>query len=110
MTYHAIVAELNRYSHHRIRTGGFLRAVLANDLFEAFGRADDNNIRDMHEIVRFVYNKLPSVCWGSYEKVDAWLLPPILGYTEPTCPTCSEPLDVDEDTGKRTCSYCEDDA
>ncbi len=53
--------------------GGFLRAVLENDLAGAFGRADDDNRRAMHDIVCYVYNELPSQCWGSPAKVAAWL-------------------------------------
>jgi len=65
--------SLNLYVEHKIRTGGFLEAVLSNDLFSAFGKADEGNKRQMHEIVKYVYNELPSNCWGSKEKVEAWL-------------------------------------
>lgn len=53
-------------------TGGFLQAVLSNDLFEAYGRADDYNMAAMRQIVEFVYNSLPSECWGSVERVAGW--------------------------------------
>jgi hypothetical protein len=52
--------------------GDFLDAVLANDLMEAFGRADDINRTYMFSIVCYVYNKLPRGCWGSKEIVEAW--------------------------------------
>lgn len=64
---------LERYVEHRIPTGGFLRAFLANDLMEACGRADEENARDFIEIARYVYNEMPASCHGSYEVVDAWL-------------------------------------
>ena len=64
---------LNNYAYKKIPTGGFLEAVLCNDLSNAFGRADSDNILAMHQIVKFVYNKLPCGCWGSKEIVDAWL-------------------------------------
>ena len=68
-----IKAALDRYAEHHIETGGFLLAVLRNDLSDAVGRADDGNIKNLAEIVRYVYNDLPDECWGSRVKVDAWL-------------------------------------
>lgn len=64
---------LDRYAKHRVPTGGFLRAVLEDKLFEAFNRADGENTRAMKEIVMYVWNDMPADCWGSKEKVDAWL-------------------------------------
>ena len=65
--------SLLRYWHQRIPTGDFLRAVLENNLREAFGRADDTNRRHLGEIVNWCYWELPSPAWGSPEKVRAWL-------------------------------------
>ena len=65
--------SLDRYIIHRIPTGGFLRAVLENNLKESFARADDENLKCMFEIVNYCYNEIPSICWGSPEKVKAWL-------------------------------------
>lgn len=64
---------LRRYIDQRIPTGGFLEAVLSNDLREACGRADENNQRVLPELVAYLYNEAPSSCWGSREKVVAWL-------------------------------------
>jgi hypothetical protein len=66
-------ASLRRYADEGVPTGGFLQAVLANDLFEAVGRADDFNGRALPEICKYVYNEMSSACWGSYEKVAAHL-------------------------------------
>jgi hypothetical protein len=68
-----IVETLQRYVTHRVHTGGFLHAVLANDLRESFARADDVNRHCLFEIVSYCYNNIPSKCWGSYEAVDDWL-------------------------------------
>ena len=65
--------SFERYIEHGIPTGGFLRAVLENDLREAFGRADIYNRSCMFEIVAWLWNEAPSTCWGSPEKVSAWL-------------------------------------
>ena len=64
---------IDAYVQHRIPVGGFLTAVLTNNLFEAFARADDNNIAAMFDIVRYIYNETPAVCWGSTEAVTKWL-------------------------------------
>lgn len=54
-------------------TGGFLEAVLSNDLSRAFGNADDNNAKAIGDIVAWLYNEAPAMCWGSPQKVGAWL-------------------------------------
>jgi len=64
--------ELRRYVDDRCPTGDFLYAVLSNDLFEAMGRADENNRAALFDICKYIWNELPSICWGSPEKVRAW--------------------------------------
>jgi hypothetical protein len=54
------------------RGGNFVMAVLENDLAGAVGRADDGNLVDLPEIMRYVYNNLPGACWGSKDRVKAW--------------------------------------
>ena len=68
-----IVDSLERYMRHGILPGGFLTAVLQNDLREAVGRADMQNIYLLQEIVGYLYNECPSVCWGSPKKVSDWV-------------------------------------
>lgn len=62
-----------RYIEDKIPPGGFVLAVLCNDLKEACARADDINRRLLWEIVAWLYNEAPSDCWGSPERVEAWL-------------------------------------
>lgn len=52
--------------------GDFLRAVLSNNLMEAVGRADADNLRALPVIASYVYNELPGNCHGSPEIVEAW--------------------------------------
>ena len=52
--------------------GGFLRAVLSNDLVGAFSQADDKNAASMRGWVLFLYNYAPSLCYGSPERVAQW--------------------------------------
>jgi len=68
-----ILESLKAYAETRRPTGGFLQAVLENNLSEAFGRADIENRKCIFEIVNYVYNELPAPCWGSPKKVKEWL-------------------------------------
>jgi hypothetical protein len=67
------VNTLLNYALHRIPTGGFLEAVLANDLMESVGRADSYNRHVLPEICTYIYNEMPSACHGSYAAVSRWL-------------------------------------
>lgn len=64
---------LDRYVKEGIPTGDFLYAVLTNDLFEACGRADIYNQENLFDICSYIYNHLPSTCWGSREAVKEWI-------------------------------------
>lgn len=64
---------IDNYVKHGIPTGGFMEAVLCNDLKEAIGRADAENLRDIKEIVSYVYWEIPANCHGSPEKVREWI-------------------------------------
>lgn len=68
-----IIESIRAYADEGWPTGGFLMAVLSNDLKEAYGRADDGNIEAMYEIIKYCYNEIPSACWGSPEAVKEWI-------------------------------------
>lgn len=68
-----LVDELNAYAQSGHVTSGFLAAVLANDLMRACQRADLTNLPLLPLIARYVYNRMPSTCHGSYAAVDAWI-------------------------------------
>lgn len=65
--------QIDEYVKDRMPPGGFLNAVLSNNLMEAFVRADDNNAFHMKAILTYLYNDTPAACWGSPEKVNEWL-------------------------------------
>jgi len=67
--------SIDRYVEHHRRTGGFLRAVLSNDLTAAISCADEQAIDNLPHIVAYLWNEVPSGCWGSREKVRDWLAP-----------------------------------
>lgn len=64
---------IDRYANTGCPLGGFLTAVMENNLMEAFCRADEDNTRDMREIVAYVYNEIPGPCHGSPEIVAEWI-------------------------------------
>lgn len=63
---------LDNWAKHGLPPGGFVAAVLENDLADAVRRADQGNSAALVEIVRYLINELPMGCWGTYEKVAAW--------------------------------------
>ena len=64
---------MRRYIEDRIAPGGFLTAVITNNLKEAFLRADQLNLAEMRMIVEWFYWVMPSDCWGSEEAMKTWL-------------------------------------
>lgn len=67
-----MVDGLVRYIEDGIIPGGFLQAVITNDLKEACARADDENRYLLWDYVNVLYNHAPSQCWGSSEKMMLW--------------------------------------
>ncbi len=68
-----IQAGFKSYIEDRHLPGDFITACLENSLSGAFGLADEINRERLFDIVSFLYNEAPSVCWGSREKVQAWI-------------------------------------
>lgn len=67
------LAALDRYVNHRLQPGGFLTAVLSNDLFGAVSKADSFNKLALTEICQYIYNEVPSNAWGTYDVVRNYL-------------------------------------
>lgn len=67
-----ILDSLDAWAKEGRPTGGFLKAVLENDLKGALGKADLENRRAIFEIVKYIYNELPIECWGNEDKVKRW--------------------------------------
>ena len=65
--------SIDAYVSEGLETGGFLRAVLENNLMEAMGRADAHNLEALPHICAYVYNEIPSACHGAPSIVRAWL-------------------------------------
>lgn len=64
---------LARYVEHGVEPGGFLAAVLANDLVIACGHASFATRAIIWHVVDLIYNEIPASSWGSPEKVAAWI-------------------------------------
>ncbi len=64
---------LERYILQHVEPGGFLARVIANDLRGACEHADIVNRDCLYNYVQFLYGYAPSACWGSEQKLDAWL-------------------------------------
>lgn len=65
--------SLRSYADNKRQTGHFLHAVLTNDLFETTARADVDSRAALFDICMYIYNEMPSSCWGSKEIVEKWL-------------------------------------
>lgn len=63
---------LKRWIEYGIAPGGFLCALLKNDLAEACGLADSTNQTNLHNYVTYLYNYAPQGCWGSVENFNEW--------------------------------------
>lgn len=62
-------ASLRRYIEQGCYPGGFVTAVLCNDLMRAINSADSDNLAALPAIAQFVYNRMPETSWGSAEKI-----------------------------------------
>ena len=64
---------LDLYVNEGIRPGGFLEALLCNDLISACIRSDKENANALREIVLWCYGNLPGDSWGDKASVESWL-------------------------------------
>lgn len=65
---------IKRYVDEGTQPGRFLTAIIQNNLSEACGQADDENLRNLPAYAAYFYNKVPTCCWGSKEKMKLWLI------------------------------------
>ena|SRR5688572_27085604 len=62
-----------RYIEFGVLPGDFLVSVLSNDLRRSCEYADEQNRSRLFDIVYWLYNEAPSPCWGSAERIKAWV-------------------------------------
>jgi hypothetical protein len=65
---------VDRYINHGIPPGGFLEAVICNDLAGAVARADHINRHRLVDIVRYMMWFAPANCWGGVPQYAEWCL------------------------------------
>jgi hypothetical protein len=68
-----VIPTLERYIEERTMGGGFITAVLQNDLRGAIARADNDSLKGLRGIVTLLHCHAPDDCWGSKEKVNDWI-------------------------------------
>ena len=64
---------LKRFVEDGTPPGDFLRACLENRLTDAFACADAENKEALEAICHHLVWEVPSVLWGSRDKVDSWI-------------------------------------
>lgn len=65
--------SIDLYVQRGIPPGDFLQAVLANDLMDAFRRADSQDREAWYDICSYIYSHTPRGCHGSREVVAAYI-------------------------------------
>ncbi len=68
-----LLGGLDRYIRDRLPTGQFLRAVLENNLTEAYSRGNIDSVEVLPALVQYLHWCLPTPSYGSPEKVLLWL-------------------------------------
>jgi hypothetical protein len=68
-----VMNNLLQYVEGNEAPGGFLFAVLSNNLFESIGRADNEMQPLIPLLVKFISWKIPYGCHGSPDIVKAWM-------------------------------------
>lgn len=69
---HHMYEPMINYVLYGVNPGSFLTAVLSNDLKQAVSRADTINRYCLPDYIKFLYNHVPALCWGSPEAVENW--------------------------------------
>ena len=70
----SIKGAIDRYVEHGTPPGSFTMSVLENNFIQAVCHAGLDVQPHLIDIAKYVYNYIPSGCWGSPEKVEAWML------------------------------------
>jgi hypothetical protein len=68
-----LIDGLVLYVMHGCPPGGFVEAVLSNDLMGAMSRADEHSRAGLFALCMCLYNDVPAGCHGSAAKVAGWI-------------------------------------
>jgi hypothetical protein len=67
------IETIDNYVKYGYEPGGFIMAVLTNDLIGAVTKADTFNLAVLKDICLHIYWEIPSNAWGSIEKVENYM-------------------------------------
>jgi hypothetical protein len=67
-----LIDGLARFFNNGLRPGGFLCAVLANDLKDAIVRAKGTSFEALPSLIELLNMHAPAPAWGSQEAFDSW--------------------------------------
>jgi hypothetical protein len=73
MTLQQAYSKLDSYKKSKLAPGGFLLAVLENDLTTSVLKADKESQQILTEITKYCWQTLPHNIWGSPQKVKEHL-------------------------------------
>ena len=68
-----MVEALRAYVEEHRPVGDFLKAVISNNLVEAFTRADGENSQNLPAFVNFLLWEVPDMAWGSRHAYKNWI-------------------------------------
>lgn len=68
-----VMNNLLAYVQGQEAPGGFLYAVLSNNLFQAVARADKEMKPLIPLLVQYIHWEVPGGCHGSPEQIKAWM-------------------------------------
>lgn len=68
-----VLRGLMNYVNYGLPVGGFLTAVLENDLRNAVQLADPLSWETIRPLMFLLHNEAPSRCWGCPERVKRWM-------------------------------------
>ncbi len=64
---------VSRYVMHGLHPGGFLPAIICNDLQSAVARADSVNQSRIADYIRFFSSHVPRAAWGAESMMNKWM-------------------------------------
>ena len=64
---------LENYIIHGLQPGGFVTAVLCNNLIKAASSCDHLNQQYLSDIAKWVFHAAPIGCWGDERTIARWV-------------------------------------
>lgn len=68
-----VLKSLYLYVEYGRKPGDFLTAVLSNQLFQAFQKADSASKAGLDSLIHFIWKHVPVKCYGDARAVERWI-------------------------------------